>query len=375
VNLLFIINNLTTGGAEIQLKNIIISHKNKTDIKVISIISKGEIGFEIQRLGVDVYELKMKNIFYVPLGIIKMIYYFFKIRPDVVHSWMYHSNLFSSIFCKLFRVKNVIWSIHQFDTSLKFNSFATVLIIKIGALLSKFVPNTIICVSEQVKINHIKFGYCREKCKVISNGIDTNNFSINSDSRTKTRKKLDIDSNTILIGLFARYHPIKGHLNFLHSIKLLEQKNSINSFAILLVGLNCDNNNLDLINTIKNIDLKSNVKLLGLRTDIPELLSSLDLFVSASENEAFSLALAEAMSCGIPCVSTKAGDPSSLLSQYGFICIDNKPVNLCNSISDAIIKMNNQVEWECRKLGCSEYINNNFSIQKVLHDYEEIWNK
>lgn len=364
---------MTRGGAEVQLKNIIKFHDRKSEIIVISLISKKEIGVEIESLGINVYSLNLKNIFHLPAGLIKFIYLFIKFKPDIVHSWMYHSNLFSSFFCKLFRVKNIIWSIHQYDTSRKFNSYLTLFVIKLGAYLSSIVPDKIICVSEEVKLSHVKFGYCEKKILVISNGIDTNLFTFNNKNRFNIRKELKIDYDSFLIGFFARFHPIKGHFNFLNSIKLLEQSNINNSFTILLVGLNCDVNNLSLMSEIKKLNLKSRIILLGQRSDIHNLFSALDLFVSASENEAFSISLAEALSSGIISVSTKQGDPSNLLSTYGFHCSDNSPMNLYNSITEALMNSKNKAEWNLRKTEASEFIKLNYDIRTILINYKNTW--
>ena len=63
----------------------------------------------------------------------------------------------------------------------------------------------------------------------------------------------------------------------------------------------------DLVKRAANPPLRGVVNFLGSRTDIPQILRGLDVFVFPTRAEAFGLAAIEALACGIPCVASNVG--------------------------------------------------------------------
>jgi N-acetyl-alpha-D-glucosaminyl L-malate synthase BshA len=66
-----------------------------------------------------------------------------------------------------------------------------------------------------------------------------------------------------------------------------------------------------------DLGCRQQVELVGNVTDVPALLADADLFLLTSETESFGLALLEAMSCGVPCVSTRVGGVADTLGDTG----------------------------------------------------------
>jgi N-acetyl-alpha-D-glucosaminyl L-malate synthase BshA len=68
-----------------------------------------------------------------------------------------------------------------------------------------------------------------------------------------------------------------------------------------------------------DLGVKDRLEILGSQrqTDLEQLLADADLFLSASETESFGLSMLEAMSCGVPCVSTRVGGVSEVLGEVG----------------------------------------------------------
>ncbi|MCY2955814.1 MAG: N-acetyl-alpha-D-glucosaminyl L-malate synthase BshA [Planctomycetota bacterium] len=70
---------------------------------------------------------------------------------------------------------------------------------------------------------------------------------------------------------------------------------------------------------------RASIEHLGAKDSIEEVLADADLFLSASETESFGLSMLEAMSCGVPCVSTRVGGVAEVLGDTGALTPFNNP--------------------------------------------------
>jgi len=155
-----------------------------------------------------------------------------------------------------------------------------------------------ICVSDEFKIllekkMNIKFNY-------IPNSIDTNFFI------PKNRAKESF--SFINIGFLDK----KKNQNML--IRAFSKAFSQNKdVTLIIVGRGVEYNNLD--NLIKELNMQKQIKLYGVanRDEVLELLQNSDAFVLTSAYETFGVVIIEAMSCGLPVVSTKCGGPESII--------------------------------------------------------------
>ena len=87
----------------------------------------------------------------------------------------------------------------------------------------------------------------------------------------------------------------------------------------MMFGQDIDRNNPLLMEWINKTNLEKNIHLLGPQQYPEKILQGLDIFVSASSDESLPLAVAEAMSCSIPCVVTDVGDQKELIGDSGIV--------------------------------------------------------
>jgi glycosyltransferase involved in cell wall biosynthesis len=86
---------------------------------------------------------------------------------------------------------------------------------------------------------------------------------------------------------------------------------------------------------IDSLNLKANVKLLGPRSDITDILAASDIFLLPSRSEGFSNALIEAMMAGLPCVATNVGGNAEAVvnGRTGYIVPAEAPVAMEDSLA------------------------------------------
>jgi len=150
---------------------------------------------------------------------------------------------------------------------------------------------------------------------VIPNGVDTKRFQPDPAAGKAIRKELNIPQNAFVIGITARFHPVKNHVGFINSAAMLAQSHPDTHF--IMVGTNIDEHNQVLVDLVKSHGLQDKVHMLGNREDIPDIVNAYDLAALTSFGEAFPLTLGEAMAASVPCVATNVGDNDFIIKDTG----------------------------------------------------------
>ena len=218
----------------------------------------------------------------------------------------------------------------------------------------------------------MNIGYPNKFC-LIHNGVDTEKFSLNLSNRIKFRKENNISQDTFLIGLVARFHPVKNHLSFLKTIKEILVTNK--DIKCVLIGKNINYQNKQLKNLIEHSKINEKIILIEETSDINKVMNGLDINVLPSlYGETCPNALIEAMSSGTPCVASNLGEIKEIINKFGWTVDPGNSLQLKESILDAInLKSQNNKEWESLCINCSTHIKNNFSINKMIKSYEFLW--
>jgi len=203
----------------------------------------------------------------------------------------------------------------------------TALAVRWGARLSrltrKIIYNTPISAEQ-----HEALGYCAERRTIVANGFDAQQFKPCLESRVRIRTELNLPVSAPLIGLVARYHPMKDHATFLRAASLLLKSNP--NVHFLLAGHNVDEHNTALTDLIEALGLQGHVRLLGERSDIPRLTAALDIATSSSWAEGFPNVIGEAMACAVPCVVTDVGDSARIVGDTGMVVPPRDPEALAS---------------------------------------------
>jgi glycosyltransferase involved in cell wall biosynthesis len=147
------------------------------------------------------------------------------------------------------------------------------------------------------------------KIHLIPNGVDTTCFApVNAKQKSFLREKLNLPQDALIAIYTGRLVSYKG-LPLLLKVWNEFRPRHVNALLLLAGtgGLDIHNCETQLHDYVVSAGLEKNVWFLGSVQNIPEYLQAADLFVFPTENDAFPSSLIEAMSCGLPIVTTPVG--------------------------------------------------------------------
>jgi len=371
ISLLYITTDLTTGGAERMLYNLLSKiDRLRFEPVVVSLMDRGTWGDRIENLGIPVYTINLNQGKPTVDAIWRLMRYVHHLKPNLIQGWMYHGNLaaqLANVF--LWGKIPVFWSIHHSINSLNQEKRMTVAIINFCAVISKF-TNKIIFVSKNSQIQHEAIGYSSSHSCVTPNGFDTLVFQPSSTAKLSVRAELGLAKECLLIGLIGRYHPMKDHPNFMRAAALLAAKNPDVHF--ILAGTELDSKNQGLLQLIQELGLINQIHLLGERHDIPRITAALDILTLASAyGEAFPLVVGEAMACGVPCVVTDVGDSAWLVGNTGRVVPPRNSEALASAWQELLV-LNSESRNALGDAARTRIIDN-FSLDFVVDQYESLY--
>ena len=369
MKIIHIISGLGLGGVESILHQLLSKmSKNGDEHHVISLLDKGEKGQEISDLGIAVHELHAPS----PASLFRLRKIMKTIQPDLIVGWMYHGNLVALLAAKMSPGKvPVCWNIHHSLHDLSTEKWMTRQVIQLNRIFSSK-AKAIVYIAESGAAHHESIGFDSERTTIIPNGFDCDLFHPTSGyKKNEIRKSLGLDLDAFLIGLIARYHPVKDQQTFLKAARVLLDQRSDTKFV--MAGTGIEHSNKELQSLIEKLGLSSSIKLLGECHQVPDLMAALDILSLSSVSEAFPNVLGEAMACGVPCVATDVGDCTKLIAKAGCVV----PVKDPDAMAAAWTKILDSDEEQRVELSryARKRIESEFSISGVVKKHEELYHE
>lgn len=364
-----IISGLNDGGAEAVLYRLCSSDK-AAQHHVISLMNEGKYGPLLREAGVDVFCLNMPRGQVTVGGLWQLWRLLRQVRPQVVQTWMYHADLIGGVIARLAGVKRVLWGIHHTTLDAEKSRRSTIWVARLCARISFWVPSTIICCAQKALEVHRELGYAAEKLQVIPNGYDLTRFRVDEDARVRLRTEWNI-GNCWLVGMVGRFDPLKDHENLLNALAIIKS-NGVD-FCCVLAGRGLDQNNVQLMACLAEHNLTSEVKLLGQRTDIPDVMNALDVHVLSSSSEAFPNVVAEAMACGTQAVVTDVGDAAVIVGETGWVVPPKDPEALADALLQVHAAMRDMAAWQARCTAARQQVETHFSLERMIESYHLAW--
>jgi len=249
-----------------------------------------------------------------------------------------------------------------------FNKWKTACFILLERMTAS-ITDKIITITEQEKKDHLRFKIALdEKFTVIHSGVDLTAFSNARINAPAMREKLGISPEAFVVGTAGRLTPIKGQKYLLEAAAIISPRKPDLFFVFLGDGELAP----ELSKMASSRGIK-NVMFLGWRQDVPEVMSTFDIFVLPSLNEGMGKVLVEAMALGKPIVASDVGGiPDLVIHNHNGLLVPPADVEgLVNSINELLHDPIKRKEMGDRgKVVAADY-SAEAMIQKIDQLYDE----
>lgn len=353
MRLLYITTSLQTGGAETLIVNLMPRFK-ALGYEVGVVVFNGERTALMERLEKECPECKiycLGHSYYNPWYIVKLIR--IMRHYDIIHTHNSSPQLFAAI-ANIFCRKKLVTTEHSTNNRKREKG-------GIFRLVDKWMYrryDDVICISEiaEKKLRDYLGDTDSQHVCTINNGVDVEMFH-NAEPLPKLKTERFI---TVMV---AGFREAKDQDTLIKAMSFLPKE----QYELWLVGDGIRRGELQ--NLVQELDLQDNVKFLGLRTDVPNVLKSADVVVMSSHWEGLSLSNVEGMSVGKPFVASDVNGLREVTKDYGLLF----PHGDEKALAEIIMKLHDnkdyykQVADNCYERACQ------FDIKTMVEAYSNIY--
>jgi glycosyltransferase involved in cell wall biosynthesis len=289
------------GGAEVSLLNLVQEIQKYDYSPVVVLGSEGPLSTRLKQLDVNVYTYPLdvphfKN----PIPFLRSVLFLHHVinneKARLIHSNALWDNQYGVVVAKLAGIPHILHVRGFPEQQASWKSFYNM-----GSLA--------ICNSEDTKRKFLKYSGFRKRTEVVYNGVDTERFIPDQESRQKVRQRYDFGEADFVMGMAGRLTEEKGQLFLLKTLLPMLKDNS--NYKLLIAGdakIHPDTTYPEKIASfIQHSGLNGNVIMTDYIENMNSFYNALDLFLLPSFREPFGRVLIEAMATETPVIASRVG--------------------------------------------------------------------
>lgn len=335
------ISSLSDGGAETLVKDYALTFKRHPELNIDCIIVtlhnfKNSANYKrLQNSGIEIipiykhhnklvsFHRKIFGKWYVPQKLKKLIKHH---KPGAIHLHLQLLKYLKPISSELKDVK-LLYTCHSEPTVMFGHHDGEK---EAASFLIKHNNLQLIALHEEMR-RELNTMFCTQNTEIINNGIDFKAFRNITKTKAEIRRNLNIPVDSFLIGHVGRFVEVKNHAFLLKIFNtLLKYKRNA---RLLLIGTGPLKKQIQ--HNATNLGIDDKITVLSNRSDIPELLKCMDVFVFPSLFEGLSVSLVEAQVSGLRCIISDKIKQENLLKDTTIqVSLEASTETWCETIID-----------------------------------------
>jgi glycosyltransferase involved in cell wall biosynthesis len=350
---------LTRAGAETQVKNLACEHARRgARVMVVSLREPEAFVQELTDAGVQVVSLGMPKGVADPRGMVRLARAVRAFRPDVVHSHMVHANLLSRVTRLFCHMPVLVCTAHNVDEG----GWWRECMYRLTDRLADVTTN----VSRAGVERYIRVGAAPAgRIRWVPNGIDISRFERSPATRTALRTALHVSDAFVFLAV-GRLEPAKGFDVLVRAIPSVVL--SCGDAVLLIAGDGSQRPALE--EATRSL---RNVRFLGVRDDVPDLMAAADALVLPSRWEGLPMVLLEAASAGLPAVATDVGGNAEVVvdQETGFLV----PPDDEEALGTAMVRIANLSAEERHEMAnhARQLVQERYSLSAVVDTWLDLY--
>jgi glycosyltransferase involved in cell wall biosynthesis len=363
MRILFLSTSMGMGGADSQLLSaaqVMLSRGH--DVIIVSLTSLGPMGLQARGLGIRTESLEMRRGVPDPRGLARLARLVRGWRPDVVHSHMVHANLMARVLRLIAPIPALVSTIHNIYEGgwLKMAAYR----------VTNGLVDHVTIVSQAAADRFVADGIVpKELLTVIPNGVDTEQIrNLPAGARESVRRSLGLEREFVWLAV-GRFEVAKDYPNMLRAFAWLRERQP--GAVLLLVGRGSLQAETEAL--VSELNLTGAVRFLGVRSDVPLVMSAADGYVMSSAWEGMPMVLLEAAAAGLPIIATAVGGNAEVVvhEESGFLV----PPRDAEALGAAMLRLSGLSEARRRSMGARghEHIRTHYGLGRVAERWEEVY--
>jgi glycosyltransferase involved in cell wall biosynthesis len=354
------------GGAEEQIIALTYALQSRGwKPMIVSLVPPSPMPADFAAHGIPLLHLGMSRGIPDPRSIYRLARIIGQFRPNVVHSHMPHAKLLSRLVRLIQPFPVQIGTLHAMNMAGVDRDHAV--IYETAHCLTEPQTDCTTAICHAAAEHYVRVHAVRaSKLKVIPHGINSAAYENNPAYRQRLRNELGLEDRFVWVAV-GRLETVKAYPTLLRAFASLLDR----STTLLICGEGSLAAELRALAT--QLHIAERVKFLGLRRDIPEILSAADGFVLSSDSEGLPLVLLQAAAAGLPIVTTDVGGNSEAVVDgvNGFL----SRAGDSESFAQAMKRVQNSPAADRAILGRAGVarVAANFELQRIVDRWEQLY--